>query len=80
MTNLPSTDIEKENLEAHVALCAQRYESLDKRLTKIEDKVSGLQKTIEDSHQSMTRVIIGTAGTIITAATGILFLIMTKMP
>jgi hypothetical protein len=74
-----TTDIEKENLEAHVELCAQRYESLDKRLTNIEEKVGGLQKTIEDSHQSMTKVIIATAGTIVTGVLSVLFVILTKM-
>ena len=31
-------DVEKENLAAHVDLCAQRYASLDERLNKIENK------------------------------------------
>jgi hypothetical protein len=51
------TDIEKENLEAHVELCAQRYSSLEGRLSNIESKVGNLQKLIEDSHNSMTKVI-----------------------
>ena len=32
-------DVESDNLEAHVALCHQRYENLERRLTTIEDKV-----------------------------------------
>jgi hypothetical protein len=36
VANKTTIDIEKTNLEAHVDLCAQRYESLDKRLTNIE--------------------------------------------
>lgn len=74
------TDIEKENLEAHVELCAQRYDQLDKRLTSIEGKVSTLQKTIEDSHLSTIKVLIGTAGTVIVAVLSLLGVILTKMP
>ena len=71
-------DIEKTNLEAHVDLCAQRYESLDNRLTNIESKFDSLKKLIEDGHSSMTKVIIGTAGTVITGVLGLLAVILQK--
>lgn len=60
-----ATDLEKENLEAHVDLCAQRYEVLEGRLTKIEEKVEHIHKDITAGQQSMTKVIIGAAGTIV---------------
>lgn len=60
-----ATDLEKENLEAHVDLCAQRYEVLEGRLTKIENKVEEIHKDITSGQASMTKVLIGTAGTII---------------
>jgi hypothetical protein len=72
------TDIEKENLEAHVELCSQRYDSLEKRLTSIEDKVGSLQTIIEDSRDSMTKVIVGTAGTIVTGVLAVLIVILNK--
>ena len=34
-----SKNIEQKNLEAHVELCHQRYESLENRLGAIEKKV-----------------------------------------
>lgn len=74
------TDIEKENLEAHVELCAQRYEQLDIRLTSIEKKVSTLQETIEKSHLSTIKVLIGTAGTVIVGILSLIGVILTKMP
>jgi hypothetical protein len=74
------TDIEKENLEAHVELCAQRYDALDKRLTSIEGKVTTLQTTIEASHLNMIKVLIGTAGTIIVAILSLLGVVFTKFP
>lgn len=74
------TDIEKENLEAHVELCAQRYEQLDKRLTSIEDKVSILSDMIEKGQLSMIKVLIGTAGTVVAGVLSTLVIILTKMP
>jgi hypothetical protein len=71
-------EIEKTNLEAHVDLCAQRYQSLDDRLTAIEGKFGDLKKLIEDGHSSMTKVIIGTAGTVVTGVLGVLFVLLSK--
>jgi hypothetical protein len=73
-----TTEIEKENLESHVELCALRYDNLDKRLTSIESKVSGLQKLIEDSHQSMTKVLIGTAGTVVAGVLSVMVVLLTR--
>jgi hypothetical protein len=72
-------DIERTNLEAHVDLCAQRYESLDQRLTGIEEKVGELNAVIKDSHNSMVKVIIGTAGTVVAGVLSVLVVILTKM-
>lgn len=59
------TDLEKENLEAHVDLCAQRYEVLEGRLTKIEEKVEHIHQDILHGNKSMTKVLIGSAGTVV---------------
>lgn len=60
-----ATDLEKENLEAHVDLCAQRYEVLEGRLNKIEQKVESIHDDMIEGQKSMTKVLIGTAGTIV---------------
>lgn len=60
-----TTKLERENLEAHVDLCAQRYEVLEGRLTKIEQKVEHIHHDITEGQKSMTKVLIGTAGTIV---------------
>jgi len=73
-----TTEIEKQNLEAHVELCAQRYEALEGRLSNIEKKVGGLQKIIEDSHNSMTKVLIGTGGTVVTAILSLIVVLLNK--
>ena len=79
MTTGSIIDIEKTNLEAHVDLCAQRYQSLDDRLTAIEGKFGDLKKLIEEGHTSMTKVIIGTAGTVVTGVLSVLFVLLSKL-
>jgi hypothetical protein len=75
-----TTDIEKENLEAHVELCAERYKQLENRLDAVEGKIGTLQETIEKSSLNTIKILIGTAGTIIVAVLSLIGVIITKMP
>lgn len=59
------TKLEKESLEAHVDLCEQRYNNLELRLSKIETKVEHIHADITNNNKSMTKVLIGSAGTIV---------------
>lgn len=60
-----ATNLEKENLEAHVDLCAQRYNVLEGRLSKIESKVEHIHADITNGNKSMIKVIVGASGTIV---------------
>ena len=62
---MPTTNLEKESLEAHVDLCALRYQQLDARLTNVETKIDTIHEDIKSGQQSMTKVLIGTAGTVV---------------
>jgi hypothetical protein len=75
---MATTDIEKESLEAHVELCAIRYSQLETRLGSIETKVSKLADLVETSQSSMTKVLIGTAGTVVTGIISVLIVILMK--
>jgi len=74
-----TTSLEKENLEAHVDLCAQRYEVLESRLTKVEEKVDAVHTLISNGQQSMTKVIIGAAGTIVAGLLSTIVVILLNM-
>ncbi|NBO27814.1 MAG: hypothetical protein EBX47_06545 [Synechococcaceae bacterium WB8_1B_057] len=74
-----TTSIEKENLEAHVELCAQRYQSLETRLSAIEASVSSLKNAIQESHLSTVKIVIGTAGTVVASVLGVLIVLLQKM-
>lgn len=80
LIKMPVTDIEKENLEAHVELCAERYKQLDGRLSSVESKLGKLQETVEKSSLNTIKVLIGTAGTIIVAVLSLLGIIVSKLP
>ncbi len=74
-----TTSLEKNSLEAHVDLCALRYLQLDTRLSHLEKKVETIHEDIVDGQKSMTKVIIGTAGTVIAGVLGIVVTILMKM-
>lgn len=76
--SLQPTDIEKENLESHVELCALRYGELERRLSSIEDKVGKLADAIQESRTSMTKVLIATAGTVVAGVLSTLVVLLTK--
>lgn len=41
-----ATNIEKKSLEAHVELCAERYNALEVRLDHVDGKISKLEEII----------------------------------
>ena len=66
MIMLPTTANEKENLEAHVDLCALRYADLDTRLTKLEAKLDQIEAKIDNFKSEIAWLIIkGGAGLIL---------------
>ena len=60
-----TTSLERTSLEAHVDLCALRYSQLDQRLNNLEKKVDDIHEDIVSGQKSLTKVIVGTAGTVI---------------
>ena len=74
-----TTELERSSLEAHVDLCALRYGQLDKRLTVLEQKVDDIHEDIIDGQKSLSRVIIGTAGTVVAGVISIIIAILFKL-
>ena len=60
-----ATALEKKNLEAHVDLCQQRYETLESRLTAVEKKLNHVHLDIQQGNKSMIKAVIGATGTIV---------------
>jgi len=53
------TEIEKQNLEAHVELCAVRYGSLETKLNNLEERMDKLEVHLIDIKNSLTDKISG---------------------
>lgn len=51
---MSASDIEKENLEAHVELCAERYRQLNLKLDSLGDKVSTMESMISDIKNTLS--------------------------
>lgn len=80
-------DIEKKSLEAHVEICAERYDNLERRLLHVEDRVckieehvveikDSIQKSILQSQQATAQVDSGTSKTLIAIGTTIIGALM----
>jgi len=80
MGDLPTTSLEKQSLEAHVDLCALRYQQLDDRLTNLETKVDNIHKDITEGQKSMTKVLIGAAGTIVAGLLSTIVVLLLSFP
>ena len=51
-----TTNIEKKSLEAHVELCAERYNQLEQRFEHVEDKISKLELLLREVHDMVQRM------------------------
>lgn len=78
VTKTTIKDIEKENLEAHVELCAERYAVLEKRITALEDEVGNLRKSSETARSAMWKAI-GVSTGIISAMVSITLIILERL-
>ena len=80
-------DIEKENLEAHVELCSERYKALhdkfdavNKRLDKQEVMLSEIRSAVINNDQSRNKQLMTWGGSLITllisAVGGLVFMML----
>jgi hypothetical protein len=51
-----TTDIEKKSLEAHVELCAERYNQLDQQFKHVDAKISSLEVVVREVHDMVQRM------------------------
>jgi len=79
MAKTKDTSLERENLEAHVDMCEQRYINLETRLDKIESKVEHIHQDITNGNKSMIKVMIGAAGTVVAGLLSTIVVILTNL-
>ena len=78
MSTAPTTELEKTSLEAHVDLCALRYANLDNRLSTVEGTLKEIHQDIKLGQTSVTKVLIGTAGTVVAGLLSTVAVILMK--
>jgi predicted nuclease with TOPRIM domain len=77
---MSTTELEKQNLEAHVDLCSERYKGLHDRLSAIEVRLSKMNEEMTQGHKSSQKTIIATAGTVVAGLLSTVVVILMKMP
>ena len=77
---MSTTDLERQNLEAHVDLCSERYKGLHDRLSAIELRLGKMNEEMTQGHKSQTKTIIATAGTVVAGLLSTVVVILMKMP
>jgi hypothetical protein len=51
-----ATEIEKKSLEAHVELCAERYNALESKLEVLEGKISSVAAMVKEVKDSVGKM------------------------
>ena len=77
---MSTTELEKQNLEAHVDLCAERYKGLHDRLTAIEQTLQRINADMISSQKGTNKTLIATAGTVVAGLLSTIVVILMKMP
>jgi len=75
-----TTELEKQNLEAHVDLCAERYKGLHDRLSAIEQTLQRINADMIENQKGTNKTLIATAGTVVAGLLSTIVVILMKMP
>lgn len=70
--SMQQSRLERENLEAHVDLCAERYRVLEEKFNRLESKVDDIATSVKEmadkqaqEKSANTKLVMGAAATII---------------
>jgi len=53
---LEPTDIEKKSLEAHVELCAERYNALNEKLFNLDNKINSVATMVKEVKDTVSKM------------------------
>lgn len=67
-----ATDIEKKSLEAHVELCAERYNALEDRLSALDGKITGVGAMVREVKDTVSKMAEKNNDRLITWGVGII--------
>jgi hypothetical protein len=72
-------EIEKKSLEAHVELCAERYDQLDNRLINVEHRLEKLEVHLVDIKEAIEKANNGQSKQLIAIGTTIIGVLITAI-
>ena len=75
---MSTTELEKQNLEAHVDLCSERYKGLHDRLSAIEFSLARMNENMTAGQKSTSQTLIATAGTVIAGLLSTVVVVLMK--
>ena len=67
-----ATDIEKKSLEAHVELCAERYNALENKMTAMSQNIADLCDMVKEVKSSVSKLTEKNNDRLITWGIGII--------
>lgn len=76
---MAGTNIEKESLEAHVELCAERYGNLDTKLCNLEERMDKVESHLLDIKTTLSTNDISQYKTLIAIGTTIIGVLITGL-
>ena len=67
-----ATDIEKKSLEAHVELCAERYNALEGKLAALDTKIGSVAAMVKEVKDCVSKITEKNNDRLITWGVGII--------
>lgn len=84
--SMQQSRLERENLEAHVDLCAERYRVLEEKFTRLENKVDDLVDSVQKMSDKATenrvasnKLVLGAAATVIAGLLSTIVLLLLNL-
>lgn len=84
--SMQQSRLERENLEAHVDLCAERYRVLEEKFTRLENKVDDLVDSVQKLADKATadkvssnKLVLGAAATVIAGLLSTIVLLLLNL-
>lgn len=71
---------ERNNLGIHIDFCAFRYGALEDRIERVEGTLTEIHTDIKAGQHSLTKVLVGTAGTIVAGLLSTIVVILIESP
>ena len=65
-------DVEKESLEAHVDLCAERYKRMEEKLDSIDERMAKMDQILVELRDAMYKDKVGRSKQMTTVGVGVI--------